>query len=114
MKFKDKVLVRAACLLPPNFPTDLAEAFDDLKRAFWKAAAPAAFAKEKIKRVYLEREVANLNDRIDELESIEPGSELEIMQRTNMDFRRTIKRLQDRVAELEEENLRLRGGSRTE
>ena len=104
MKLKDKIQLRIWTLLPPNFPTDLAEAFDDLKRAFWKAAAPAALAKEKVTQIYLERALAELNDRIEELESAEPGSELEIVRQTNLYFRRRISRMQDRIAELEEEN----------
>ena len=45
MNLKDRIQIRIWRLLPPNFPTDLAEAFDDAKRAFWKAAAPAELSK---------------------------------------------------------------------
>ena len=48
MRMKDNLQIIIWKLLPPNFPTDLAEAFDGAKRAFWKAAAPAALAKEKV------------------------------------------------------------------
>jgi hypothetical protein len=48
MHLKDRIQIRIWKLLPPNFPTDLAEAFDDAKRAFWKAAAPAELSKEKM------------------------------------------------------------------
>ena len=104
MKLKDKIQLRIWMLLPPNFPTDLAEAFDGAKRAFWKAAAPAELAREKIVRVCLERELAALNDRIDELESIDPDTRIGVLEENNLRFRRTIARMQDRVEELEEEN----------
>ena len=108
MTFKDKLQIKIWKLLPPNFPTDLAEAFDDAKRAFWKAAAPAELSKEKMYRVYLQRELRECQDRIEELESAEPGSELEIVRQTNLYFRRRISRMQDRIADLEEENRRLK------
>ena len=95
-------------ILPPNFPTDLAEAFDDVKRGFWKAAAPAALAKEKVSRIYLERELQELNDRIEELENIDPDTELAITQDTNMQFRRRIDRMQHQIGLLEEENAALK------
>ena len=104
MKLKDKIQLRIWTLLPPNFPTDLAEAFDDLKRAFWKAAAPAELAKEKLARIFLERELAAQNDRIEELESVDPDTRIGVLEENNLRFRRTIARMQDRVEELEEEN----------
>ena len=45
-----------------------------------KAAAPAALAKEKVLRIYLERELQELNGRIEELENIDPDTELAITQ----------------------------------
>lgn len=108
MTFMDKLQVKLWRLLPPNFPTDLAEAFDDAKRAFWKAAAPAEVAKEKGYTVYLRRELQDCYDRIEELESAEPGSELDITRQTNLAFRLRLSRMQDRIADLEIENQQLK------
>lgn len=108
MTFLDRLQIKIWRLLPPNFPTDLAEAFDGAKRTLWKAAAPAEVAKEKILRVYLERVIAEQNDRIEELEAVEPGSELDITRQTNQIFRLRISRLQDRIADLETENRQLK------
>lgn len=108
MKLTTKLWAKAMRLLPPNFPTDLAEAFDGAKRSFWKAAAPAELAKEKVKRIYMERSIAELNDRIEELEAIEPGSELEITRQTMQTFRRRISDMQGRIEQLEAENQSLR------
>ena len=108
MNLKNKVWTTIARILPPNFPTDLAEVFDDVKRGFWKAAAPAALAKEKVLRIYLERELQELNDRIEELENIDPDTELAITQDTNMQFRRRIDRMQHQIGLLEEENAALK------
>ena len=104
MTFKDKLQIKIWKLLPPNFPTDLAEAFDDAKRAFWKAAAPAELSKEKMYRVYLQRELRECQDRIEELESVDPNTRIGVLEENNLRFRRTIARMQDRVEELEEEN----------
>ena len=108
MTFRNKMLVLWTKITPPGAPTDLAEAFDGLKRSFWKAAAPAAMAKEKIMRTYMEREIADLNDVIDELESRDEGTEIDMLRDTNLAFRKTIDILQPRVADLEVENEALR------
>ena len=108
MKLKDKIQLRIWMLLPPNFPTDLAEAFDGAKRAFWKAAAPAELSKEKIVRVYLQRELAALNDRIEELESVDPNTQIGVLEENNLRFRVRIARMQDRIVDLEEENRQLK------
>ena len=108
LKMKEKLWVTAKRILPPNFPTDLAEAFDGAKRAFWKAAAPAALAKEKIVRIYMERELQELNDRIEELENIDPDTELAITRDTNLQFRRRLDWMQHQLGVLEEENAALR------
>ena len=104
MTIRNKLLVAWSRIMPANAPTDLAEAFDGLKRSFWKAAAPAALAKEKVKRVYMEREIADLNDQIEELEARDEDTEIEALRRTNLSFRKTIDVLQHRVADLEAEN----------
>lgn len=104
MTIRNKLLVAWSRIMPANAPTDLAEAFDDLKRGFWKAISPAALAKERVKRVYMEREIADLNDRIEELEEFDVDREVEILRDTNLEFRKTIARLQDRIADLEAEN----------
>lgn len=108
MKLTTKLWAKVYSILPPNFPTDLAEAFDGAKRSFWKAAAPAELAKEKITRTYLERVIAELNDRIETLEEVEPGSELDITRKTMQTFRKRIDEMQYRIAELESENQSLR------
>ncbi len=108
MNLKDKIQIRIWKLLPPNFPTDLAEAFDDAKRAFWKAAAPAELAKEKLLNVHLERVIAEQNDRIEELESVDPNTQIGVLEENNLRFRVRIARMQDRIADLEEENRRLK------
>lgn len=108
MNLKDKIQVRIWRLLPPNFPTDLAEAFDDAKRAFWKAAAPAELSKEKMYRVYLQRELRECQDRIEELESVDPNTQIGVLEENNLRFRVRIARMQDRIADLEEENRQLK------
>ena len=108
MRMKDNLQIIIWKLLPPNFPTDLAEAFDGAKRAFWKAAAPAALAKEKVMRIYMERELQELNDRIEELENIDPDTELAITRDTNLQFRRRLDWMQHQIGMLEEENAALR------
>ena len=108
MTWKDKLQIKLWKLLPPNFPTDLAEAFDDLKTGFWKAAAPAALAKEKDTRISLERVIAEQNDRIEELESYDPNTRIGVLEENNLYFRKTIARMQDRIVLLEEENRTLK------
>lgn len=108
MNLKDKIQIRIWKLLPPNFPTDLADAFDMLKRGFWKAAAPAALAKEKGIQVYLERVIAEQNDRIEELEAVDPNTRIGVLEENNLTFRMRIARMQDRIVELEEENRALK------
>ena len=108
MNLKNKMWITIVRILPPNFPMDLAEAFDDVKRGFWKAAAPATLAKEKVLRIYLERELQELNDRVEELENIDPDTELAITRDTNLQFRRRLDWMQHQLGVLEEENAELR------
>ena len=108
MNLKDKIQVRIWRLLPPNFPTDLAEAFDDAKRAFWKAAAPAELSKENMYRVSLQRDLRECQDRIEELESVDPNTQIGALEENNLRFRVRIARMQDRIAALEEENHNLK------
>ena len=108
MTIRNKLFVAWSRIMPANAPTDLAEAFDDLKRGFWKAVAPAAIAKEKVKRVYMEREIAELLDQIEQMEAEDEDTEIEALCDTNLSFRRTIDILQHRVAELEAENKSLK------
>lgn len=108
MTNKDKVKIKLWNLLPPNFPTDLSEAFDDAKRAFWKAVAPAELSKEKMYRVSLQRELRECQDRIEELESVDPNTQIGALEENNLRFRVRIARMQDRIAALEEENHNLK------
>ena len=93
----------------PSMPSDIADLVDSLKRALWKAVAPASTAHEKNVRIYLERSIAELNDRIDELESVDPDTEIGVLQENNLQFRKKIALMQDRIAELEDEVRRLKG-----
>ena len=108
MNLKDRIQIRIWRLLPPNFPTDLADAFDMLKRGFWKAAAPAEIAEEKMFRVHLKRELQECYDRIEELEAVDPNTRIGVLEENNLTFRMRIARMQDRIVELEEENRALK------
>ena len=56
----------------------------------------------------MERELQELNDRIEELENIDPDTELAITRDTNLQFRRRLDWMQHQIGMLEEENRRLR------
>lgn len=108
MKWYTKLSIRVGRLLPANFPTNLAEAFDQAKRSFWKAAAPTELAKEKIYKTYLKRELQDCYDRIEELEAIEPGTREATMNDTIQLYRKRIDQMQIQMGDLEEENRLLR------
>ena len=59
-------------------------------------------------RIYMERELQELNDRIEELENIDPDTELAITRDTNLQFRRWLDWMQHQIGMLEEENAALR------
>ena len=108
MKFMETAQIKIWKILPANFPTCWTEAFDDAKKAFWKAAAPAELAKEKMLTVYLERVIAEQDDRIEELTAIEPGTRESILQETVELFRKRIDQMQIQMGDLEEENAALK------
>ena len=108
VKLRNELMVLWSRITPPNFPTDLAEALDGLKRAFWTAAAPAAYAKERSVRIAMERELADPNARVEELEDFSGDDEIRILRDTNTQFRKRISLMQDRIADLETENAELK------
>ena len=59
-------------------------------------------------RVYLQRELQECQDRIEELESVDPNTQIGVLEENNLRFRVRIARMQDRIVDLEEENRQLK------
>ena len=59
-------------------------------------------------RVYLQRELRECQDRIEELVAVDPNTQIGVLEENNLRFRVRIARMQDRIVDLEEENRRLK------